>query len=185
MGSLPEGVTIREGGVYRRRDGELAGPMRLAHRGAQHPFTDSSGCTWAPCGRHDIHGVSDDAYDLVAEISEVVIDPLNLAAVLPTDSQARKDTPVYSGVLAYFPLALAEIARLSKAGNDKHNPGQPLHWSRGKSGDHADCIARHLLEIGTRDADDGHLHSTKLAWRALANLQLELENSAKGDTISS
>ncbi len=97
---------------------------------------------------------------------------------LPTDSQERKDTPIYSGVMTYFPLALAEIARLSKAGNDKHNPGQPLHWSRGKSADHADCIARHLLEIGTRDADDGHLHSTKLAWRALANLQLELEARA-------
>lgn len=94
---------------------------------------------------------------------------------LPTDSQERKDTPIYSGVLAYFPLALAEIAKLSKAGNDKHNPGQPLHWSRGKSNDHADCIARHLLEVGTRDPDDGHLHSTKLAWRALANLQIELE----------
>jgi hypothetical protein len=97
---------------------------------------------------------------------------------LSTDSQERKDTPIYSGVMAYFPLALAEIARLSKAGNDKHNPGQPLHWARGKSADHADCIARHLLEIGTRDADDGHLHSTKLAWRALANLQLELEAMA-------
>ena len=96
-------------------------------------------------------------------------------AFLSTDSHERKDTPIYSGVMAYFPLALAEIAKLSKAGNDKHNPGQPLHRSRGKSNDHADCIARHLLEIGTRDPDDGHLHSTKLAWRALANLQIELE----------
>jgi len=99
--------------------------------------------------------------------------------LLPTDSQARKDTPIYSGVLKYFPLALAEIARLSKAGNDKHNPGQPLHWSRGKSGDHPDCIARHLLEVGTIDPDDGHRHATKLAWRALALLQLELEEAAK------
>jgi hypothetical protein len=98
---------------------------------------------------------------------------------LPTDSQARKDTPVFSGCLNYFPLALAEIARLSKAGNDKHNPGQPLHWSRGKSNDHKDCIARHLLEAGTIDNEDGHRHSTKLAWRALANLQLELEAAAR------
>lgn len=100
-------------------------------------------------------------------------------AALPIDSKERKDTPVYSGVLSYFPLAIAEVAKLSKAGNDKHNPGQPLHWSKDKSNDHADCIARHLLEIGTRDPDDGHLHSTKLAWRALANLQIELENAAK------
>jgi hypothetical protein len=98
---------------------------------------------------------------------------------LPVDSQARKDTPVFSGFLKYFPLATAEIARLSKAGNDKHNPGQPLHWSRGKSNDHLDCVARHLLEAGTIDSDDGHRHSTKLAWRALANLQLELEAAAR------
>lgn len=104
--------------------------------------------------------------------------------MLPTDSQERKDSPVYSGVLKYFPLALVEIAKLSKAGNDKHNPGQPLHWSRGKSADHHDCIARHLLEAGTVDPDDGHLHSTKLAWRALAALQLELEaKAAQGQVL--
>ena len=93
---------------------------------------------------------------------------------LPTDSAARKALPITTGVLDYFPLALAEVARVSRAGNDHHNPGEPLHWSREKSSDHADCIARHLLERGTRDAD-GQLHSAKLAWRALALLQLELE----------
>lgn len=94
--------------------------------------------------------------------------------MLPTDHQERKDTPIYSGVLAYFPLALAEIARVSKAGNDQHNPGQPLHWDKEKSGDHADCIARHLLDHGTRDAD-GQRHSAKMAWRTLALLEEELE----------
>ena len=47
------------------------------------------------------------------------------AAALPTDPAARKATPIATGVLDYFPLALAEIARVSKAGNDQHNPGQP------------------------------------------------------------
>lgn len=93
---------------------------------------------------------------------------------LPTDSQERKDVPVFSGVMAYFPAALAEIARLSQVGNDKHNPGEPLHWSRGKSNDHADCIARHLLEHGTIDTD-GLSHTAKVAWRSLALLQEELE----------
>lgn len=96
-------------------------------------------------------------------------------ATITTDSKERKDTPIYSGVLAYFPLALAAVAQLSKAGNDKHNPGEPLHWSKDKSNDHADCIARHLLELGTVDPDDGFLHDVKLAWRALANLQIRLE----------
>lgn len=98
---------------------------------------------------------------------------------LPTDSKERKDTPIYSGVLAYFPRALAEIAKLSKKGNDKHNPGEPLHWSRNKSTDHKDCIARHLLEAGTIDPEDQEYHDTKLAWRALANLELLLEAEAE------
>lgn len=75
----------------------------------------------------------------------------------------------------YFPNALAEIARVSKAGNDQHNPGQPLHWSRGKSSDHADCILRHLIDAGTVDSKDGMRHTAKVAWRALALLQEELE----------
>jgi hypothetical protein len=93
---------------------------------------------------------------------------------LPTDPKDRKDIPLFDGVLAYFPNALAEIAKVSKAGNDFHSPGQPLHWARGKSTDQANCIARHLLEHGTVDTD-GMRHSAKLAWRALALLQLELE----------
>ena len=93
---------------------------------------------------------------------------------LPTDSAERKDVPLARGVLDYFPAALAAVAQLSKVGNDKHNPGEDLHWARGKSMDHADCIMRHLLERGTEDTD-GILHDVKVAWRALAMLQEELE----------
>jgi len=89
-------------------------------------------------------------------------------------SQERKDRPIVSGVLDYFPDALLEVALCSKLGNDKHNPGEPLHWSREKSADHADCIGRHLLDRGKRDSE-GVRHSAHLAWRALALLQLELE----------
>jgi hypothetical protein len=96
------------------------------------------------------------------------------AMILSADPQARKSMPITSGVLDYFPLAIAEVAKCSKAGNDQHNPGQPLHWDKTKSTDHADCIARHLIDRGTVDTD-GIRHSAKLAWRALANLQFELE----------
>ena len=95
--------------------------------------------------------------------------------MLPTDPKERKDTPIYSGVIKYFPLALAEIARVSKAGNDQHNPGQPLHWDKTKSTDHYDCIVRHLVDAGTLDSD-GQRHSAKVAWRALAALEMELES---------
>ena len=93
---------------------------------------------------------------------------------LPQDAAERKATPVVSGVLDYFPAALAEVARVSKAGNDQHNPGEPLHWARGKSSDHADALLRHLMERGAVDTD-GLRHSAKAAWRALALLQEELE----------
>lgn len=93
---------------------------------------------------------------------------------IATDSAARKEAPVFSGVMKYFPKALAAVARLSKIGNDKHNPGEALHWSRGKSDDHGDCIARHQLEAGTIDTD-GRLHDEKVAWRALAQLEIAIE----------
>lgn len=96
--------------------------------------------------------------------------------LLSTDAAERKATPITTGVLDYFPLALAEVAKCSKAGNDQHNPGQPLHWAKEKSADHADCIARHLIDRGSRDTD-GVRHSAKLAWRALALLQIELEEA--------
>lgn len=94
------------------------------------------------------------------------------------NSQARKDAPLATGVIDYFKNALWEVARVSKSGNDQHNPGMPLHWSKGKSADHADCIVRHLADRGTLD-DDGMRHSAKLAWRALALLQEELEAEHK------
>lgn len=95
--------------------------------------------------------------------------------VLPSDSKARKDIPMARGLLDYFPAALAEVAKVSKAGNDKHNPGEEMHHARGKSSDHADCIVRHLADRGNVDPDDNQRHSAKLAWRALALLQEELE----------
>lgn len=91
----------------------------------------------------------------------------------------RKDKPVFSGVLQYFPDAILEISHHSKKGNDKHNPGQPLHWAKEKSKDHADCVARHLLDIGPNwdlvDPETQSYHATALAWRALALLQTLLE----------
>jgi hypothetical protein len=100
---------------------------------------------------------------------------VKLKPTLPVGSAERKNVPLARGLLDYFPAALAAVAAVSKAGNDKHNPGEDLHHARGKSSDHADCILRHLVDRGTIDPDDGHRHSAKVAWRALALLQEELE----------
>ena len=102
-------------------------------------------------------------------------------AVLPNDAAERKQVPLSSGVLDYFTSALIEVAKVSYQGNNQHNPGQPLHWSRGKSSDHADTMLRHFVERGTADTD-GTRHSAKMVWRALAILQLEME--AEGAPIA-
>lgn len=101
--------------------------------------------------------------------------------LMGTDSAQRKHFPITSGLLDYFPDACAATSEISFVGNMKHNPGEPMHHSRGKSSDHADCIARHLTERGGFDlvTIDGvqyrMRHSAALAWRAMALLQEELE----------
>ena len=98
--------------------------------------------------------------------------------VKPTDKAAdRKATPVFSGVLKYFPNALKEVAKCSKAGNDQHHPDKPLHWDMDKSKDEYDALTRHLIDHTINPVDDdGMLHLTKVAWRALAGLERYLTN---------
>lgn len=98
--------------------------------------------------------------------------------MLPIDRDERKGLPITTGVLDYFPLALLEVAKASMAGNLQHNLG-PLRWDKSKSTDEADALVRHLLERGTFDSD-GVRHSAKVAWRALALLQRELEEGQDG-----
>lgn len=98
---------------------------------------------------------------------------------LPTDSNSRKEYPLFRGALAYFPAALAGIARISKSGNDKHNPGEELHHARSKSSDHADCVIRHLMDtadlLAALNRNDSNVTEqdvlnevNQFAWRALA-----------------
>lgn len=94
------------------------------------------------------------------------------------DAKERKERPVFTGVLKYFPDAIMEVAKVSLAGNQQHHPDKPLHWDRAKSTDELDALSRHLIDAGKID-DDGQLHSAKVAWRALANLQKELEDRKK------
>jgi len=103
--------------------------------------------------------------------------------LLPTEPKARKKVPLWSGLVKYFPDALVAVAAVSYAGNEQHNPGQPLHWARGKSMDQEDTLMRHLFESGSVDVD-GHRHSAKMAWRALAILQLEIEKERNANQAS-
>lgn len=114
---------------------------------------------------------------------------------LPVDSQARKEVPIVSGVIKYFPAAIAGVARVSYMGNKKHNGDAPLHHARGKSSDHSDCVVRHLMDVNDllarveRNEPIAHttielseqilLEASQLAWRALA-LSQELHEKYGG-----
>jgi hypothetical protein len=94
----------------------------------------------------------------------------------------RKKYPIFSGVIKYFPDAIMEVARASWAGNQQHHPDKPLHWDRNKSNDHLDAMMRHAVQAGQIDTD-GVRHSAKVVWRALANLQMELEKAGQKSII--
>lgn len=161
---------------------------------------DTPGCTWPACTRKTADIVKDGT-DGITEQPEYGKSPLLeevpafrrinerqkavltghdafKSVALPTDVRARKAIPLATGCLDYFPRALAAIAEVSRIGNEQHNPGQPLHWDKSKSTDHADCILRHLIDRGKLDSD-GVSHSAKVAWRALALLEIELEREDK------
>jgi hypothetical protein len=88
---------------------------------------------------------------------------------LPSDSQERKNIPVYSGFVAYFPRAMAAVAHHSWVGNEQHHPGTPVHWDKSKSQDELDAMMRHLIEKDW----------VAVAWRAMANLERKLEDESR------
>ena len=90
-------------------------------------------------------------------------------------SAERKEYPVTTGCFDYFRDALLAVSHVSWCGNQKHNPGEPLHWARGKSTDEEDAMGRHLLERDQIDMLTKEAAAAQLAWRALAHLQKLLE----------
>jgi hypothetical protein len=103
--------------------------------------------------------------------------------MLPIDAKRRKQIPLYTFLTQYFPDAIAALVDVSVAGNAQHNPGEPLHWSRGKSTDQLDAAMRHLFDhgCGIRFGHDGQRTLAQAAWRLMAQLQLDLEKEALVD----
>lgn len=98
--------------------------------------------------------------------------------ILPPDSKSRKEFPLYSGVMKYFPDALLAISHVSYVGNVQHNgPNAPLHWAKEKSADEPDALSRHLVELaaGQKLDTDGVPLLWKVGWRALAFIQRSIE----------
>lgn len=103
--------------------------------------------------------------------------PLGMA-IFPADAAGRKEYPMFTGLLAYFPDALAAVAHVSYVGNKQHNGADaPLRWAREKSTDQTDTAIRHQMDhvlVDTKDAD-GCYHLAKSIWRQCAELQLTIE----------
>lgn len=121
-----------------------------------------------------------------AQPVEPVRDPSGLPdAVTVSEAALRKMQPVGTIITSYFPDALRAVAAVAYVGNEKHNPGEKLHWARGKSDDHDNALVRHLIDTYGSDPwnvetmKDGRvfavLHAANAAWRALALCQLEVE----------
>lgn len=139
-----------------------------------------------PLGRlaQSATGVDAADFPLAVGSSGLAAQPATVSAMLPPrlidrlTSAERKEYPLCEGFVDYFPDAMALVAHLSWAANEKHNPGEPLHHARNKSADEADCIMRHL---SCRDGGDDIVfpsgrkvyipHRVAMAWRAMAELQ--------------
>ena len=94
--------------------------------------------------------------------------------------QIRKEQPVYTGVLKYFPRAIRYISKVSLQGNKQHHPDKPLHWDKNKSTDHLDSCVRHIIDHSVNPLDDDNLlHLGKAAWRSMGALENLLEKLEK------
>ena len=126
--------------------------------------------------RHWTENNTSDNFEEAKKIAENHFYSINQKSM----SSNRKSMPVFTGVVKYFPDALKEVSICSQAGNDQHHPDKPLHWDKNTSTDNEDAMMRHLIDHTLDPMDsDGVLHLTKVAWRALASLQIYLENERK------
>ena len=107
---------------------------------------------------------------------------------LPQDDSTRKMIRAFQGFVSYFPDAIALVAYLSKAANEQHNPGQPMHWAKEKSTEELDSLMNHILDIACKGElsqdSDLVLDAVKVAWRGMANLQ-RLADKHGMDTLMS
>jgi hypothetical protein len=121
------------------------------------------------------HGMSARFGCILCDIEDAVNhEPDPLTAPRPMTSEERKQYPLTTGVIDYFPDALLYVAHVSYVANEQHNPGEKMHWAKENSIGYGDQIGRHLIGRDKVD-DDNLLHAGKLAWRSLEYLQRLIE----------
>lgn len=130
------------------------------------------------------HGDNPNADDYAPSIRQCSC-PQTLEQMLPSLAASaepqlfpgnRKEYPVFTGLLMYFPNACAAVARCSLVMNEQHNPGEPPHWDKSKSIGTGDETIRHLMDsaygvppqvVGGHEVD----HAANHAWRAMEYLE--------------
>ena len=113
---------------------------------------------------------------------DMVDDPMYERVIPKPKPVNRKHFPMFTGFIKYFPRAARYCSHVSWKANEQHNPGEPMHWAKEKSADHADCLLRHMTDHETNPMDDdGLLHYGKALWRAAALLETYLEEHDEHD----
>jgi hypothetical protein len=110
-------------------------------------------------------------------------DPLGRA---PNQLGAKLDAgkvPLARGLLASFPRACLEVAKVSDAGANKYTWDGWRHVPDGINR-YGDALSRHIVKEhldGPIDPDFGFLHAAHIAWNALARLELLLIEQEKNN----
>lgn len=89
--------------------------------------------------------------------------------LIPEDDAERACYPIGTYLTEYCPNALLALSKHSYEANEKHNPGEEIHWARDKSIGSINRIFRHLFEFawhyGRGEKDKSRYHLTAAAWR--------------------
>lgn len=121
--------------------------------------------------------------------SKTQIDPSGLSAKTAGAKLDANKTPLFDGLIDYFPRACLAVADISKYGANKYSW---KGWEKVKDGPkrYMNALLRHAAKLsieGELDnealADENNpteiLHRAQIAWNALASLELYLQEQEK------
>lgn len=118
------------------------------------------------------------AYADAERIAKVILerDPKGLDAKQPGAKLDHGKSPVYRGLLDYFPRACLAVAEVSDRGAQKYSW---KGWEKVSDGvnRYQDAMVRHIANEsieGRTDSETGLYHKAQIAWNALAALELFL-----------
>ena len=90
----------------------------------------------------------------------------HIRSTITTDPTERKAIPIHTTLFKYWPDAVAALAECCVVGGAQHGQEvSELHWDRSRSGNELDAMMRHVID---KDWE-------QVAWRAMANLEKQLE----------